>query len=63
MKYLKLQPFVYSFSFIVNEKALGLITTTADAYVIECCKNTGAESGNDYYSLDLQLMPNTDRPN
>ena len=64
MKYLKLQRylFILILLFIVNEKTLGADQQgSADAYVIgDVVKIPVLRVGNDYYSLDLQLMPNTD---
>ena len=64
MKYLKLQRylFILILLFIVNEKTLGADQqASADAYVIgDVVKIPVLRVGNDYYSLDLQLMPNTD---
>ena len=64
VKYLKLQRylFILILLFIVNEKTLGADQqASADAYVIgDVVKIPVLGVGNDYYSLDLQLMPNTD---
>ena len=64
VKYLKLQRylFILILLFIVNEKTLGADQqASADAYVIgDVVKIPVLRVGNDYYSLDLQLMPNTD---
>ena len=64
MKYLKLQRylFILILLFIVNEKTLGADQqASADAYVIgDVVKIPVLRVGNDYYSLDLQLMQNTD---
>ena len=64
MKYLKLQRylFVLILLFIMNEKTLGADQqASADAYVIgDVVKIPVLEVGNEYYSLDLQLVPNTD---
>ena len=64
MKYLKLQRylFILILLFIMNEKTLGADQqASADAYVIgDVVKIPVLEVGNEYYSLDLQLVPNTD---
>ena len=64
VKYLKLQRYLFTLIllFIVNEKTLGADQqASADAYVIgDVVKIPVLRVGNDYYSLDLQLMPNTD---
>ena len=64
VKYLKLQRylFILILLFIVNEKTLGADQqASADAYVIgDVVKIPVLRVGNEYYSLDLQLMPNTD---
>ena len=64
VKYLKLQRylFILILLFIVNEKTLGADQqASADAYVIgDVVKIPVLGVGNEYYSLDLQLIPNTD---
>ena len=64
VEYLKLQRFLFILIllFMVNEKTLGADQqASADAYVIgDVVKIPVLRVGNDYYSLDLQLMPNTD---
>ena len=64
VEYLKLQSFLFILIllFMVNEKTLGADQqASADAYVIgDVVKIPVLRVGNDYYSLDLQLMPNTD---
>ena len=64
VKYLKLQRYllILILLFIVNEKTLGADQqASADAYVIgDVVKIPALGVGNEYYSLDLQLMPNTD---
>ena len=64
VKYLKLQRYllILILLFIVNEKTLGADQqASANAYVIgDVVKIPVLIVGNEYYSLDLQLMPNTD---
>ena len=64
VKYLNLQRYllILILLFIVNEKTLGADQqASADAYVIgDVVKIPVLGVGNEYYSLDLQLMPNTD---
>ena len=64
VKYLKLQRYLFFLIllFILNEKTLGADQqASADAYVIgDVVKIPVLGVGNEYYSLDLQLMPNTD---
>ena len=64
VKYLKLQRCLYILIlfFIVNEKTLEADQqASADAYVIgDVVKIPVLRVGSNYYSLDLQLMPNTD---
>ena len=64
VKYIKLQRYllILILLFIVNEKTLGADQqASADAYVIgDVVKIPVLGVGNEYYSLDLQLMPNTD---
>ena len=64
VEYLKLQRFLFILIllFMVNEETLGADQqASADAYVIgDVVKIPVLRVGNDYYSLDLQLMPNTD---
>ena len=64
VKYLKLQRYLFFLIllFILNEKTLGADQqASADAYVIgDVVKIPVLGVGNEYYSLDLQLIPNTD---
>ena len=64
MKYLRLQRclFILILLFIDNEKTLEADQQApADAYVIgDVVKIPMLRVGNEYYSLDLQLIPNTD---
>ncbi len=64
VEYLKLQRYLFNLIllFIANEKTLGADQQASeDAYVIgDVVKIPVLRVENDYYSLDLQLMPNTE---